>query len=163
MLGTELTVRHEHLPGYEVACTVVGALYVVLGGSMVVRGAKSAMQPFGVPDLVLSSPHFADLFHWVFVHMTVLGVSIVLLGRYVVQGRSQRIVARVLCVATIHYAYLDFRTSDSLLGNGLYHGPASLVPPVIDVVVVLVFAVLGFRSLRAIEAPAPSPGEGAVS
>ena len=58
-----------YLPGFRTACLAVGLLYALLGGSMLVRGAVTAMQPFGVPDLVLRSPHFADFFHFTFVHM----------------------------------------------------------------------------------------------
>jgi hypothetical protein len=141
----------SHLPGFRRACTVVGVLYLALGGSMVLRGARQVMQPFGVPELVLSSPHFADFFHWVFVHMMVLGILIGMLGRFVVDGVSQRFVARILCLAELHYLYLDLRTSDSPLGNGLYRGSATLVPPIIDAAVVVVFAVLGMRSLRPAE------------
>jgi len=146
----------SHLPGFRRACTVVGVLYVALGGSMVLRGPRQVLQPFGVPELVLSSPHFADFFHWVFVHALVLGVLIGLLGRYVVDGSSQRIVSRVLCVAELHYLYLDLRTSDSPLGNGLYRGSASLIPPIIDLAVAILFAILGMRKLR--QAPAPNSG-----
>src|SRR5262245_61644270 len=99
----------SHLPGFRRVCTIVGALYLVLGGSMVLRGPQQVMQPFGVPELVLSSPHFMDFFHWVFVHMMVLGVLIGMLGRFVVDGVSQQWVARVLCVVELHYLYLDLR------------------------------------------------------
>ena len=141
----------SHLPGFRRACTVVGVLYVALGGSMVLRGARQVMQPFGVPELVLASPHFADFFHWVFVHAMVLGVLIGLLGRYVVDGSSQRIVSRILCVLELHYLYLDVRTSDSPLGNGLYRGSASLIPPIVDLGVVILFAILSMRKLRPAE------------
>jgi hypothetical protein len=141
----------SHLPGFRRACTVVGVLYVAFGGSMVLRGSRQAMQPFGVPELVLSSPQFADFFHWVFVHTMVLGVLIGLLGRYVVDGASQRVVSWVLCAAELHYLYLDLRTSDSPFGNGLYRGPASLVPPAFDLAVAILFAVLGTRKPRPVE------------
>ncbi|NUP07192.1 MAG: hypothetical protein HOW73_14145 [Polyangiaceae bacterium] len=131
--------------GFSLACTIIGGLYVLLGLSMVVRGAQNAMAQFEVPDLVLSSPHFRDFFHWVFVHMMVLGVMIVMLGRFVTDGRSQRIVATVLTIVELHYTYLDFRTSDSPLGNRLYHGSGSLVPPMIDVLVTCTFAFFAIR------------------
>jgi len=149
----------SHLPGFRRACTIVGVLYLALGGSMLIRGPRQVMHPFGVPELVLSSPHFMDFFHWVFVHAIVLGVLIGLIGRFVVDGASQRFVSRVLCVVELHYLYLDLRTSDSPLGNGLYRGSASLIPPMIDLAVVLVFAFLGLRRLR----PGGSSGSGSGS
>jgi hypothetical protein len=133
------------VPGFKTTLSVIGAVYVLLAGSMLARGAVASMQPFGVPEPVLSSPHYADYFHFTFVHMTVLGISIVMLGRFVEAGRHQRLVARVLGLINLHYAYLDFRTSDSVLGNHLYRGSASLVPAIIDVIVTLAFAWLSFR------------------
>ena len=47
-----------------------------------------------------------------------------------------RIMAAVIPIFTL----LDIRTSDSALGSGLYAGPRSLVPPAIDLVVLLLFA-----------------------
>lgn len=92
---------------------------------------------------------FADFFHWLFVHMTVIGILIGLLGRYIVDGRHQQLVARVLFVVQAHYAYLDFRTS--MLGSGLYPGPRSLVPLSIGVLMLLAF---GYLSVRGVVAPA---------
>lgn len=136
------------LPGFRACCSVVGALYVLLASSMLARGAPVAMRPFGVPEEILRSPHYADYFHFTFVHMATLGVLIALLGRYVADGRPQQLVSRVLVLVQFHYAYLDFRTSDSVLGNRLYDGPATLIPPVIDLAVALCFAWLGARPLR---------------
>lgn len=141
----------QTLRGFRLICTIVAVTYVLLGGSMVFRGARAAMTPFGVPEHVLSSPHFADFFHFLFVHMMVLGILIGMLGRYVVDGRAQRIAARVLCLIQLHYTYLDVRTSDSAFGNGLYQGSGSLGPVVIDLMVVACFAYLSVRSLT------PSP------
>jgi hypothetical protein len=80
--------------------------------------------------------------------MVVLGLLIALLGRYVEAGRPQRITARVLFFVQVHYAYLDLRTSDSPLGNHLYRSPGTLIPPLIDVAVAVLFGFLGLRALR---------------
>lgn len=136
------------IPGYATTCTVVGGFYVVLGGWLVTQGARRAMAPFGVPESTLASPHFADFFQFTFVHTMVLGVVFILLGHFVTSGLHQRTVARVLCAIECMYAALDFHTSDSPLGTGLYQGAASVVPALIDVVVVLAFARLALRSLR---------------
>ena len=138
----------QTLPGYRRTLTAVGATFVLLGGSMLVRGSRAAMTPFGVPEQTLASPHFADFFHFLFVHMAVLGIILVLLGRLVLEGRSQRLVARVLLVLQVHYTWLDVRTSDSPLGNHLYQGPGSLGPVVVDVLVLLAYLVLSVRPLR---------------
>ena len=151
---------HRYLPGFRTICTVVSIAYVVLGGSMVVRGPRAAMEQFGVPEVVLSSAHFADFFHWVFVHMMVLGVMIGLLGQYVREGKPQAIVARVLLLLELHYTYLDLRTSDSAFGNRLYRGSASLIPVMIDVLVTLSFLYLSVRPLR--ESPSINSPEAPV-
>jgi hypothetical protein len=136
------------LPGFKVTLTAVGGVFMVLGGSMVARGAAVAMAPFGVPVTTLESPHFADFFHFTFVHMVVLGVMLVMLGRFVREGRDQQVVARVLLLVQLHYTWLDLRTSDSPLGNALYQGPASLGPVVIDLLVVVAWTVLSVRRVR---------------
>lgn len=133
----------------------VGALYVVLAGMTIAQGPRAVLQPFAVPEQVLASPHFADFFHFLFVHMCVLGVLIALLGRYVEDARNQRLVARILCLVELHYLYLDVRTS--VWGNGLYAHPKSLVPVFIDALVLLCFAVLSLKRLPpGVLGPAPS-------
>jgi hypothetical protein len=136
------------LPGYKAICTTVGTSYVLLGASMVLQGARAAMTPFGLPETTLASRHFADFFHWVFTHMMVLGVMIVMLGRFVERGSYQQLVARIILLVELNYTYLDFRTSDSAVGNALYRGPRTLVPALIDVIVCLAFAYLSVRRLR---------------
>ena len=148
--------QDPYLPGFKTICTVVGITYVLLGSSMLLRGAHASMAPFAVPEATLSSPHFADFFHFVFVHMVVIGVLIGMLGRLVEKGGAQRFVARALTVIQIHYAYLDFRTSDSVLGSGLYRGPASLGPAIVGVLVTLAFAYLSVRPLRSVVSTRPS-------
>lgn len=139
----------HHLPGFKPVFTGVALMYIVLGGSMVVRGAHASMAQFGVPEAVLSSPHFRDFFQFLFVHMMVLGLTVGMLGRFVDDGPKQRLTARIMCSIQALYTYLDVRTSDSFLGNGLYQGPGSLVPVMIDVTVMLCFAYLSVRPLRA--------------
>jgi hypothetical protein len=142
------------LPGFRLFCTVAAVLYVLLGASMKLRGAHEAMRPFGVPKAVLDAPHFDDFFQFLFLHMMVIGLLIGLLGWTVQGARRQRAVARVLCGLQLLYATMDFRTSDSPLGNGLYQGKGSLVPPLMGVAMALVFAWLGTRRV-AVEAVVP--------
>lgn len=136
------------IPGYSVTCTLVGGFYVLLGGSLVAQGARRAMAPFGVPESTLLSPHFADFFQFTFVHTMVLGVLFILLGQCVTDGSRQRIVARVLCAVELVYTVLDFHTSDSPLGNGLYRGFASVMPAIIDVIILTAVVVLALRAPR---------------
>jgi hypothetical protein len=143
-----MTSNAPPIRGFKTICSIIGATYVLLAGSMLARGARGSMEPFKVPEAVLSSAHFADFFHFLFVHMITLGVMVGLLGWFVENGRHQRFAARVLCAINVHYAYLDFRTSDSPLGNGLYQGPASVIPALVDVAVVLAFAYLSTRRVR---------------
>ena len=143
------------LPGFRAACTAVCVLYVLLGGMMKARGAVEMMGPFGVPPAVLEAPHFVDFYQFTFLHQMVIGGLIGLLGWTVTEGRSQRAVAAALCGMQLVYAYFDFRTSDSPLGNGLYQGPGSLVPPVMGLTVALVFGVLALRGPRPVPAVQP--------
>jgi hypothetical protein len=136
------------LRGFRAVCTAVAVLYVFLGASMKLRGPRGALAQFGVPPEVLDARHFADFFQFLFLHMMVIGLLVGLLGWAVTEPARQRTVARLLCGLEIVYAWFDFRTSDSMLGNGLYQGPASLVPPVLDLLVAAAFAALGSRRLR---------------
>jgi hypothetical protein len=131
------------LPGFKSICAAVGITYVLLSVSTLLQGAPAIMAPFKVPSDLLSSPLFLDFFHWVFTHMAVLGVMIFLLGRFVETARHQQTVARVLLLVALQYTYLDVRTS--VLGNGLYGDPRSLVHVAIDLLVVLGFAYLSLR------------------
>lgn len=104
------------------------------------------LAPFGVPKDVLAAPHFLDFFHFLFVHMAVLGVLLVLLGQLVEGARKQRLVARVLLFVELHYTYLDQRTST--WGNGLYARDKSLVLVAIDLIVVACFLYLSVCPAR---------------
>jgi hypothetical protein len=132
------------LPGFRATCLGIGGLFVLLAGSQLLRGVPAAMDGFGVPDVVLASPHYQDAMTWVFVHMLVLGLTIGVVGHFAETPRTRLAFARFMVAAIALYTVLDLRTSDSALGNGLYAGPRSLVPPVIDVVVLLLFAHLAF-------------------
>ncbi len=115
---------------------------------MVARGARSSMEQFGVPESVLAAPHFQDFFQFLFVHMMVIGLLIGLLGGLIDEGAKQRLAARALFGVETLYTYLDVRTSDSPLGNGLYQGAGSLMPVLIDLLVLSCFGYLSVRPLR---------------
>jgi hypothetical protein len=131
--------RH-HLPGFKATCLGVGALFALLASSELARGVAASMDGFGLPAATLASPHYLDAMSWVFVHMLVLGVVIAVVGASVGEARARTAFARVMTLAMLVFTTLDLRTSDSPLGNHLYMGGRTLVPPVIDVVVLLLFA-----------------------
>jgi hypothetical protein len=135
--------RH-HLPRFRPTCLGVGATFMFLAASQLVRGIPAAMHGFGIPELVLASPHYRDAMFWVFTHMFVLGAIIAVVGHFAESARTRRAFARLLLAAVSFYTVLDLRTADWALGSGLYQGARSLVPPVIDVIVLLLFAHLSF-------------------
>ena len=136
--------RH-YLPSFRSTCIGVGALYVLLGGSILIRGTDAAMKPFAVPETTLTSPHFNDAIIWVYTHQVVIGVLTLVIG-FTAEGneRLKRWFARAMLLAHAVYLWMDTRSSDSWLGTGLYKGPASLAPAVICLVVTALFAHLSF-------------------
>ena len=145
------------LPGFRASCLTVGVLYPVLAGSLLLRGVEVSMGEFAVPPVVLASPHYHDAIVWVYTHQIVLGLVIGALGLTVTDPRAQRGVARLLCAVHILYMWLDVRSSDSALGNGLYKGPGSLIPVFVCLFVIVLFAHLSVcRPERARAAPAGS-------
>jgi hypothetical protein len=137
--------RCRHLlPRFRSTCLGIGVLFVLLAASELAQGVPKSLAGFGVPAVVLASPHYQDAMVWVFTHMLVLGLIIGVVGYFAEGARTQRAFARVLLLSIAVFTVFDFRTSDSLLGNGLYAGPRSLVPAVIDLIVLLLFAHLSF-------------------
>lgn len=130
--------RHR-LPGFRATCLTVCALEVVLAASILARGVRASMAPFGVPEAVLASPHYQDAIVWVYTHMLVLGVVIGVVGVCGEGERLRRSFVRSMLAAHVVYAYLDVRASDSPLGEGLYRGPGSLVPVVLCLVIAALF------------------------
>lgn len=137
--------RHP-LPGFRRTCLAVGALYSLMAGSILLRGPRASMGPFGVPEEALASPHYSDAIVWVYSHMLVLGVVIGAMGLYADSGRVKRVFARVMLAAHVVYSFLDLRATDTPIGTGLYHGPGALLPSVISVMVTGLFAHLAFCS-----------------
>jgi hypothetical protein len=133
-----MSCKHP-LPSFRSTCLVVGVLYVLLGGSVLARGGVASMAEYEVPAATLASPHYADAIEWVYVHMLVIGLMIGVVGLFAREARLQRWFARLMLVAHAYYLFLDVRTSDTALGTGLYQGPASIVPAVIVLCVLLLF------------------------
>lgn len=141
---------------FKYGCLGVAAIYVLLAGSILVRGAEASLQPFGVPEPVLGSPHYADAITWVYVHMTVLGVLIGVVGWFAEGIRLQRAFCATMVAAHLVYLYLDLRTSDTAIGNSLYKGPESAIPAMIGFVLLVVFAGLCLVTFQSSDAHSDS-------
>jgi len=153
-----MACRHR-LPGFRATCIAIGALYVLLGGSILARGVPASMAPYGLPQATLDSPHFVDAIWWVYTHMVVLGLIMVALGWLAESHRLKLWMARILFGAHVSYTWMDIRSSDSAWGTGLYQGPESLAPAVIAGLAMLAFAHLGLCLHREPTAPdAPDGG-----
>lgn len=145
--------RH-YLPGFRATFLGVGTLFMILAGMELAQGVTASLAGFGVPEAVLTAPHYQDAMIWVFTHMLVFGLIIAAAGYFVEGGRARRGLARVLIASVAVFTVLDLRTSDSPLGNGLYAGVRSLVPPMIELVVLLLLTHLSFCK----NATEPPPG-----
>jgi hypothetical protein len=105
----------------------------------------ASMAEFNVPEFLLESAHYYDAMLWVYVHMMVLGLLIVTIGYSVHDFNKQKWIAALLFIVTACYVYLDFRSADWVLGNGLYKGESSLIPGIIGLVINLLFFQLAIR------------------
>lgn len=132
----------KFLPRFKLLYILIGSLNLILAGGILLQGAETAMAPFGVPIEVLKSPHYQDGIWWVYSHMFVLGGMILLLGFLLKDLKSRMWMSRFLCLVHVYYTYLDFRSSDSVLGNGLYQGEASVMPAFIALTFTLAFLYL---------------------
>jgi hypothetical protein len=137
----------NRLPGYRGLLTTIGAAYVLLAVMNLAQGAAKVLEPFHVPEDVLKSAYFLDFYHWHFAHMGNIGVLLVVLARVVTGIRAQRAVVLTLIAVQLHYTYLDWRTS--VLGNGLYADPRSIVLIAINLGMVLAFAAVLARGRSA--------------
>lgn len=129
----------HRLPHFRSTCLGVGAVFVLIASGELLQGVSRALDGFGVPPHVLASAHYHDAMVWVFVHMLVKGLIIAVVGHYAQGERLRRAFARVMVVAMAIFAMLDIRTSDSPLGNGLYAGARSLVPPIMGLIILALF------------------------
>lgn len=136
---------NKYFADFKLIYITVGITFVLLPVGLFVQGLIPAMAKFQVPQPILESPHYFDAMLWVYVHMMVIGVLIGLIGYSVTDFNKQKWITLLLfCITTI-YTYLDFRSSDSILGNGLYKGDASIVPALISVCVNCMFLQLAMR------------------
>lgn len=124
---------------------------------MLIRGIQEGMAEFNIPEIILASAHYQDAMFWVFLHMSMIGILIILIGILAENPQKKIWTARVLVLMHCVYLFLDVRTSDNYFGNGLYQGPGSLLPVFVDVFYILLFLRLSFaktadRTVRTKEA-----------
>ncbi|MTI29464.1 hypothetical protein E1171_01425 [Cytophagales bacterium RKSG123] len=140
------------LPGFKATYISVGALYVLLAGSLFLRGIPESMAQFNVPSEILNSPHYLDAMLWTYSHMIILGLVIGLMGFFAEGVKLKGWMSGLLLLANAYYTLLDFRSSDSNLGNGLYEGEASLIPAIIALGITMLFLQLVVRNVFARQA-----------
>ncbi|MBC8069634.1 MAG: hypothetical protein IAG13_14955 [Deltaproteobacteria bacterium] len=133
--------------GFKPVFTVIGALYVALASSMLVRGA-AALVDFGVAPELAAEPVLADFFLFFYQLMAFVGVLTIVVGWVVHGRRGQALVAAVFCAANVLWALRDLGTSDSAFGNRLYQGEVTLVFVAIDVALALAFGAVAIRGSR---------------
>jgi hypothetical protein len=117
-----------YLSSFKKICVFVGSLVTLLAASLFLKGLMPSMAEFLVPPETISSPHYFDAIFWVYLHMIIIGILIILIGFAVTDLKMQKLISLFLFIANLIYTYLDFAHSDSAVGNGLYKGSASLFP-----------------------------------
>lgn len=136
------------LPNFKTTYRIIGGSFAFLSLSLFARGLITSMRQFKVPEETLSSLHYIDAIFWVYVHMFVIGMLVFFMGSAITEEKYQFRMSIFLFVATCFYTFLDFRTSDSFLGNSLYQGDASIIPGLIGVIVNLLFLQLLVRKSK---------------
>ncbi len=136
------------MKNYKKVLMGIGIMFILLSLSLFVKGLMPSMAEFKVPTEILNSPHYYDAMLWVYVHMIVLGILIFLLGYAVTEPKKQQVITLLLFFITCVYTYLDFRSSDSALGNGLYQGESSVIPAFIGLFVNVVLLQLWIRNRK---------------
>lgn len=133
------------LPGFKATYMIVGTTFILLSLGLFAKGLIPSMAEFEVPEQILYSPHYYDAILWVYIHMIVIGVLILLIGNSVKDIHNQFWITVALFCITAFYTYLDFRSSDSSFGNALYKGESSLAPAYISLLVNFLFLQLSVK------------------
>ena len=131
----------QKLPQFRTCYIFVGVFQCFLALNILIQGTQT-LAPFGVPEATLILPHYEDAIHWVYTHMFVLGLLITTIGLKVTEPGARTTLSRLLFVLHAYYTFLDFRSSDSWVGNGLYKGDASLMPAFLALGFTMIFAYL---------------------
>lgn len=145
------------LPGFRASCLTLSVIFVLLAGSILARGPMVAMADYAVPAETLASPHYADAMTWVFLHMTMIGLIIGVVGWFAEGVRMQRAFARLMLAAQLVYTTLDVHTADWPLGNALYKGGGSLGPVVVGALAIAIWIRLNVVRPRQAQGVTSSP------
>lgn len=132
------TIKKPFL-SFKATCLFVGGLDIFLAGGLFVQGLMKSMSDYNVPPEILASLHYYDAIFWVYTHMIVIGLLIGCVGLYAENFKLKKRLSILLFFVHLFYTYLDFRSSDSFLGNGLYQGTASIFPAIISLIITLLF------------------------
>mgnify|MGYP000742712697 CR=1 FL=1 len=132
-------------PNFKRTFLIVGYTFILLSISLFTKGLMVSMAQFEVPDFILKSAHYYDAIRWVYVHMMVIGLLILIIGYSVDDLNKQKWIAALLFIVTAFYVYLDFRSADWSYGNALYQGESSIIPAIIGLLVNLLFFQLAIR------------------
>lgn len=130
---------------FRITFLLVGGVEVFFGFLTLLQGPKKVMSQFGIPEVVVNSPHYIDAMTWVVLHMTFLGATIMVLGLSAKDLKLQKRMTLLFLLFHSVYAFLDIRASDNPLGTALYQGNASLLPAVVSSLACLSFAHLAVR------------------
>jgi hypothetical protein len=114
---------------YKSTCGIVGVLLILTSASIFLKGPANSMAAFGVPASILQSPHYQDAILWVYMHMTVIGMIILLLGYTVTDIAKQKDVAFVVFLILAIYTYQDFARYRFCLGQRVYTKAALPLSP----------------------------------
>lgn len=133
------------LPNFKRTFLIVGYTFILLPISLFSKGLMVSMAQFEVPDFILKSAHYYDAIRWVYVHMMVIGLLILIIGYSVNDLNKQKWIAGLLFIVTGFYFYLDFRSAEWAFGNALYKGESSIIPAIIGLLVNLLFFQLTLR------------------
>lgn len=131
--------------GFRTTFLTVGILHVVLSCLMFLQGITPPLRKFGVPDIIVDSPHYYDAMLFVFYHQFVIGSILVLVALFAREPELRVWLTRILSLLYCVYTYLDFRVSDSIFGNRLYQGVESLVPPLFTLLFTVLILQLNLR------------------
>jgi len=129
-------------PNFKFILSCIGIAFILLSIALFAKGLKTSMMEFKVPDTTLNSEHYLDALQWVYIHQIFIGGLIFFLGQSVTNLKHQRSITVFILIAIFFYTYLDFRTSDSRFGNGLYQGEQSIIPGLINVILIMFLVTL---------------------
>lgn len=133
------------LPGFKTTFVTIGILQTLLACVFFIQGAVETMAQFQIPAEVLNSPQYIDAISYVFIHQFVLGCILTFIGFMATDPKFKTWLPRLLVPLYGIYTYFDFRATDTVFGNALYKGDASVIPALFSLVFMLFFLQLAVK------------------